>query len=223
MNIKKYFSRGAQGKGYYIALVLCAIAIGTTGYLYARNVKKPADTGDVSPKPGTEDVAAIGTISGVETAPSGTTAPSSVPTQTEKRPMKTAAPVEGQTVAAYAMDFLDYNETTRDWRVHNGVDIAAEAGTDVCAAADGVVYTVYDDELMGTTVIVRHEDGYVTKYSSLDKDVAVNSGDSVTVGQTIGYVGDTALVETAVGTHVHFSVSKDGQAVDPGEFCAIGE
>ena len=61
------------------------------------------------------------------------------------------------------MDCLSYNETTRDWRVHNGVDIAAEEGTPVMAAADGQVYTVYEDETMGTTVVIRHEDGYTTK------------------------------------------------------------
>ena len=121
------------------------------------------------------------------------------------------------------MDCLVYNETTRDWRVHNGVDIAAEAGTAVCAAADGTVYSVYEDETMGTTVIIRHQDGYTTRYSSLDKEVTVTPGDTVKLGQTIGYVGQTALLESALGTHVHFSVTCNGESMDPMAFLELHE
>jgi murein DD-endopeptidase MepM/ murein hydrolase activator NlpD len=120
----------------------------------------------------------------------------------------------------YAMDCLSYNPTTRDWRVHNGIDIAAEAGTPVCAAAAGTVYTVYEDDTMGTTVVIRHEDGYVTVYSSMESaDVA--AGDTVTLGQTIGKVGNTALLESEVGDHLHFAVSHNDEAMDPNEFLGI--
>ena len=223
MNIRKLFQKGAHGKGYYIALVLCAMAIGITGYMYARNIRQEkaqlANAGTTSPEI-QQEVAAIGTL------PQGSTAPSASSETTrpaEKEPMETAAPVQGQTVAVYAMDSLDYNETTRDWRVHNGVDIAAEAGTPVTAAADGVVYTIYEDDSMGMTVVIRHEDGYVTRYSSLDQTVEVVSGQSVKLGQTIGYVGETALLETAEGSHVHFGVTCNDEPMDPAEFCAIGQ
>ena len=121
-------------------------------------------------------------------------------------------------MAVYAMDQLSYNQTTRDWRVHNGIDIAAETGTNVCAAADGQIYTVYEDEAMGMTVVIRHSDGYATKYASLAETVAVKPGDAVTAGQVIGTVGTTALMESAIGEHVHFSVTCDGEVVDPNEF-----
>ena len=101
--------------------------------------------------------------------------------------------------------------------------IAAEAGTPVTAAADGVVYTIYEDDSMGMTVVIRHEDGYVTRYSSLDQTVEVVSGQSVKLGQTIGYVGETALLETAEGSHVHFGVTCNDEPMDPAEFCAIGQ
>ncbi len=128
--------------------------------------------------------------------------------------------MEGQTVAVYAMDSLTYNETTRDWRVHNGIDLAAEAGTKVCAAADGEVYTVYEDEAMGTTVVIRHDGGYTTRYASLAEEVMVQSGDQVTMGQAIGTVGTTALMESAIGDHVHFSVTCDGEIISPNDFLA---
>ena len=118
----------------------------------------------------------------------------------------------------YAMETLGYNQTTRDWRVHDGIDVAAEAGTAVCAAADGQVYTVYDDESMGMTVVIRHEGGYTTRYASLDAEVAVKAGDQVAAGDVIGKVGNTALLECGIGDHLHFSVSCGGTAVDPAEF-----
>lgn len=122
----------------------------------------------------------------------------------------------------YAMDCLCYNPTTRDWRTHNGMDFAAENGAEVLAAADGTVYTIYNDETMGTTVVIRHEDGYVTTYSSMHEDVLVSVGQDVELGQPIGYVGTTALVETVLGDHVHFSVSCAGQPVDPEDFFELG-
>jgi murein DD-endopeptidase MepM/ murein hydrolase activator NlpD len=71
---------------------------------------------------------------------------------------------------------------------------------------------------MGTTVVVRHEGGYTTKYASLDAEVSVKAGDTVTAGQAIGKVGSSALLESGIGDHVHFSVSCDGVLVDPAEF-----
>jgi len=219
---KRNFTGSINGKGYYIALILCAAAIGISGYLYYRNVNQeelslqndPAATDALSPGH-SEDIQAVATQPGETAAPSK-------PAQTEPakagKPSKRTAPVSGETVAGYAMDVLSYNQTTRDWRVHNGVDIAAEAGTAVVAAADGTVYTVYEDETMGTTVVIRHDGGYVTKYASLEKEVAVAPGDTVTVGQTIGTVGATAMLETAIGPHVHFSVTCDGEDVDPAAF-----
>ena len=90
------------------------------------------------------------------------------------------------------------------------------------AAADGEVYTVYEDETMGTTVVIRHDEGYTTKYACLSQEVMVAAGDEVTLGQQIGSVGTTALLESALGPHVHFSVTCDNEAVDPAEFLIMG-
>ena len=76
---------------------------------------------------------------------------------------------------------------------------------------------------MGCTVVIRHDEGYTTKYSSLAENIAVRPGDSVTAGQTIGYAGDTAIVENALGNHVHFSVTHRDEPMDPAEFFALGQ
>ena len=198
------------GKGYYIALILCAAAIGITGYLYSRNLNQTEQTMQMV---GSETSA---------TAASEQTRPSSGE-PTEKPTLKTAAPVEGQTVAEFAADCLSYNETTRDWRTHAGMDIVAEEGAQVCAAAAGTVYSVYEDEELGMTVVIRHDDGYTTQYASLSNEVSVAPGDSVTLGQSIGTVGTTALLESALEPHVHFAVTCNGETMDPQEFLALGQ
>ncbi len=214
-NVAKFFA----GKGYYIALILCATAIGICGYLYYQNAdNKPQSNSDVAviATEGTQAQAVVGTqpVNGKTDSP----APEASEPAKVTKPMITAAPVEGQTVVVYAMDELGYNPTTRDWRTHNGIDIAAEAGTPVCAAAAGTVYTIYEDDTMGTTVVLRHEGGYVTCYASLAQELAVAVGDSVDVGQKLGAVGTSALLEGAIGEHVHFSVTCTDEPGDPAEF-----
>jgi len=215
----KKFSNSISGKGYYIALILCAVAIGISGYLYYRNADDTPQNLQDQPAASTgattgSDVQAVATQPGGENPTSGGNQTATLPA----KPAKKVAPVSGEAVAGYAMDSLGYNPTTRDWRVHDGVDYAAAAGTPVYAAADGTVYTVYEDETMGMTVVVRHEGGYITKYASLAEEVSVAPGDTVQAGQTIGYVGVSALLESAIGDHVHFSVTCDGENVDPADF-----
>ena len=200
------------GKGYYIALILCAAAIGISGYVYYRNLNQSTDV-----------LATVGNDLSVAATQPGTTDPGNTQEPTEKPTMKTAAPVAGETVAEFAVDCLSYNETTRDWRTHHGVDIAAEAGTTVCAAADGTVYSVYEDESLGTTVVITHDGGYTTKYASLAEEVSVEPGTTVTMGQTIGTVGNTALLENSLAPHVQFSVTCNGTSVDPQEFLSLGK
>ena len=200
------------GKGYYIALILCAAAIGISGYVYYRNLNQSTDV-----------LATVGNDLSVAATQPGTTDPGNTPEPTEKPTLKTAAPVAGETVAEFAVDCLSYNETTRDWRTHHGIDIAAETGTTVCAAADGTVYSVYEDESLGTTVVITHDGGYTTKYASLAEEVSVEPGPTVTMGQAIGTVGNTALLENSLAPHVHFSVTCNGTSVDPQEFLSLGK
>lgn len=221
---------GIFGKGYYIALILCATAIGISGYMYYRNTNETetqlqAAVSDAVAEPDQQADVPVVVIQPQptegEAAKPDATQPTAAPAK-PKASLKTGAPVQGQTIAAYAMDCLSYNETTRDWRVHNGVDIAAEEGTEVCAAADGTVYTTYNDDTMGMTVVIRHDGGYTTRYSSLGEELKVSAGDSVKLGQAIGCVGSTALVETAIGPHVHFSVTYRDTEIDPADFLTVG-
>jgi murein DD-endopeptidase MepM/ murein hydrolase activator NlpD len=219
--MKSRKTNGFSAKGYYIALILCAAAIGISGYLYYQNDNN--DTPQLNTPTLGGEAQDPDNIQAVATNPSGH--PSlydpTKPNGNTQKPLQTGMPVSGETVMDYAMDCLSYNPTTRDWRVHDGLDIAAEAGSTVCAAAAGTVYTTYTDESMGTTVVIRHDGGYVTTYSSLSSELTVAPGDEVSLGQAIGTVANTALLETAIGDHLHFSVSCDGKSVDPAQFLGL--
>ena len=222
MSDNKRSRRG--GQGYYIALILCAAAIGITGYVYYRNANQAEpismeETAAEVPAVIEDgvDVPAIATQPAPKTTqPAATEEATTAPT--ERKPLKTMSPVSGDSIFGYSMEALSYNQTTRDWRVHNGVDLTAAAGTEVKAAADGTVYTVYSDDLMGTTVVIRHDGGYVTTYASLAEEVSVKAGDKVCCGDVIGQVGQTALSEKALEPHVHFSVTCNDKSVAPEDF-----
>ena len=222
MSDNKHAGRG--GKGYYIALILCAAAIGITSYVYYRNANRVEEV-SIQESVGedilvgtmeSEDVPALATQPQTQSTPPATQG--TTPAPTAKKPFKTTSPVSGEEISAYSMEALSYNETTRDWRVHNGVDIAAQQGTTVLAASAGAVLSVTDDPLMGTTVVIQHGGGYTTQYSCLQKDPPVQEGDQVAAGDVIGLVGSTASAEGSMGPHLHFSVSKDGQVIDPADY-----
>ena len=98
------------------------------------------------------------------------------------------------------------------------MDISAKPGTTVLAACSGTVLAVKNDPMMGTTVTIGHDGGYQTTYASLQTRPTVEAGDTVSAGQIIGAVGTTAKAESGQSPHLHFSVTKDGDAVDPEEF-----
>lgn len=214
-------SGGRSGKGYYIALVLCAAAIGITSYVTRPSKDKQPDTPPLLQAESAETASSQQTqaLEALATeAPEESPVPSSPPQQTQPEKLRTAPPLSGSVTTLYAMDSLSYNETTRDWRVHNGVDYPGELGDPVSAAADGTVISVREDDSLGTTVVLRHTGGYETTYQNLEESVPVQLGDKVVLGQTIGSVGATALTESAIGPHVHFSVAYQDMPMDPADF-----
>ena len=107
MRNQKNTGRSFNGKGYYIALILCAAAIGISGYLYYQN-NDPNNASLADPTAG------VGDPNGNDiqvVAPDPTKKPSVgiLPTQPADGALKTGLPVSGQTIMDYAMDCLSYN------------------------------------------------------------------------------------------------------------------
>lgn len=97
---------------------------------------------------------------------------------------------------------------------HAGVDFAAKAGSDVIAAAGGVVTFAGRRGGYGLMVEINHGNGYKTRYAH-HQEITVNVGDIVRRGDTIALVGSSGR---STGPHVHYEVYKNGRTVDPAAY-----
>jgi len=106
-----------------------------------------------------------------------------------------------------------YHPILNTWRSHRGVDFAANAGTEIQATADGVVTERRMDASYGNTILIRHPNGYQTRYAHMRAfRSGVVVGSRVHQGDVIGYVGMTGL---ATGPHLHYEMLISGRHVDP--------
>ncbi len=221
------------GRGFYIVLFLCVAAVGVSGWYLMRELTVPeagtAVGGPTAVVVPTTTPVVTPTITAVPPSltpsPSPTPTPSVAPTPTPTpAPTATATlwgsqvytwPVKGEVVSVFSLEVLAYDDTMGDWRVHEGMDIAAEVGASVKAVNAGTVTAVYDDDLMGTVVELEHEDGLTSRYANLTEQPTVKVGDTLDTGAVLGAVGQTAIAEIAKPAHLHFEMAKDGVPVDP--------
>lgn len=217
------FARFWKGKGYYMLLALCLVVVGVSGYLFVTGAVKEEQALEQSlsvpivteePAEEAQEQPAEGKHSQTQAASAEAEVAAPVQEVLEERVM----PVSGAVIQDYAMDRLTYHATTRDWRVHNGVDLAAPLGQSVKAARSGTVSAVYEDDYLGWTVVLQHADGYSSHYCNLSETLPVSVGDQLQAGQVLGTVGGTALIEVAEEPHLHFEVYYNGEPVDPAGF-----
>ncbi len=129
-------------------------------------------------------------------------------------------PSGGAIIKPCSIKELAYSRTMKDWRVHSGLDLAAEKGEVVRSVAEGKVSDVMSDSLYGTTVVINQNDGLMVYYRGLNKDTAVRVGENIAAGATIGTVGEIPC-ESADGTHLHIEVMKENKYLDPADILGI--
>ncbi len=125
-------------------------------------------------------------------------------------------PVEGTVVCAFSNNELIYNKILSDWRTHNGIDISCEENSAIYASADGIVSDILDNS-MGKSVVIDHQNGYVSVYSNLSEEIEVKSGDSVSAGTLIGKVSDSNTSDFTDNYHLHFEILYENEYVNPTE------
>lgn len=232
-----------EGKGFYAVLLLCAAAIGVSGYYLFHSMSitaDPAEDGRTAPVDGSAAVVVTPSPSvrpvrptvspdpspaPAETVEPEEPAPSAVPTMEEAEAAREAPalfvwPLNGATVTAFSPDALIRDETMGDWRTHEGVDLSCDLGTQVMAAAEGTVDSVRSDDMLGTVVTIKHGGDITSVYANLSEEVLVTAGDEVIAGDGIGTVGSTAMAESGLPPHLHFAMYRNGEPLDPAEWMA---
>ena len=133
-------------------------------------------------------------------------------------------PIQNATIAKdYSASELQYNNTLKQWEIHKAIDFVATDDFNVYAVGNGTVSNVYTNYLEGTVVEITHNDGLVSVYRSLNKDVAVKVGDKVVAGDKIGSVAETMAAEMKNGAHLHFEMLKNGKKVNPNDYLSLGD
>ncbi len=102
----------------------------------------------------------------------------------------------------------------KDKEFHNGVDIAARMNSEIVSAKEGIVFFAGWKGGFGKTVIIQHADGYTSLYGHCNK-LLVKKGDWVKQNQPIALLGSTGR---STGPHVHFTVFRHGEAINPISF-----
>ncbi len=126
--------------------------------------------------------------------------------------------IGGEIIKPYSMDALVLSQTMNDWRTHSGADISASLGDKVFCIADGTVADVRYDDMYGYCVTVQHKD-YQSVYMNLAPEygAGITNGAKVASGAVVGYVGQSAVCESADAAHLHLEIIKNGSNVNPSE------
>ncbi len=117
-----------------------------------------------------------------------------------------------------------HNKTLNNYYEHKGVDFSAEVGAEVLAVQDGVVESIYrDDILTGTEVTIDHGDGVKTVYRFVAANEDLTVGMAVKRGDCIATVAEATGEEYKDGAHLHFEVKKGGETIDPAVYLTFEE
>lgn len=181
--------------GYYAALALLLAILGAASSAYRhREAKAPAK------EPPAQSVLA---------AKAQTLFPTLQPTE---RPAIWVWPLEGEVVGAYSPDAPVWSATLNQWQTHPALDIAGSPGEAVYACRDGVVADAWQDRVWGNVIVLEHDDGYVSAYRGLNTLKLVEIGQTVSAGDVISAVAPSVPCEADLPAHIHFEVTKDGEA-----------
>jgi len=121
-------------------------------------------------------------------------------------------PTPGFTWVTSKFGYRTHPVTGKPQSFHNGIDIGAYAGSPIKSIAAGTVIANQYHSIYGNMIKVDHGNGFVSMYAHMNARSKYKVGATVSKGTTLGYVGTTGL---SSGYHLHFTIYKNGTAVDP--------
>ncbi len=221
--------------GFYTALSICVIAVGMAAYsTYTSLSGYYEDEPDYTVAVGrvvtgvteeeTESVEQTQTETESESTAATETVEETEETETAPKETKTALetmlsvdtslsfPLDNAKVIQEYSEESVYNKTLNQWAAHTGVDFACSKGDNIYSMGEGKVTRIYDDDLLGKTVVVKAST-YTAYYSGLSKQTKVKKNSVVKTGDVLG-TADTVPSEALEGSHVHIAVKVNGQYVD---------
>ena len=123
-------------------------------------------------------------------------------------------PIVGNVLINYSMDKTTYFATLEQYKYSPAIVIGATEGESITAAADGMVVEIYEDEEIGTAVVMDLGSGYQLTYGQL-ADIQVSEGAYVKSGEVLGSVAAPTIYYSVEGANVYFKLTKDGTPVNP--------
>lgn len=223
------------------AMLVCIVMVSVFTVASRRNIKVPAvtdtsadtqkDTAAQTDSPTTTDSTPVPESKKTDTS-AVTEQPQTKPETSQKKTKDVEAsaavryfvlPVAGTVSKSFEIDVPVYSMTMNDYRAHTGVDITAPLGCEVVSASSGTVCKIWDDPLMGKCVTVDHGDNIYTTYMNMAEELSpdIGVGVRVSMGQTIGAVGESAIIEIAEEPHLHLEMKAGGLFVDPLEYMGV--
>ena len=237
-NPKEKEKNKKKGLHFYVALGICILAVGVAAYTTYDSIVRFAGVD--------EDLTASKTQQKYQTYSKNSnksatneknekkekkSIPSQTKTNVQRKPsdkdqksISTNAEASGVIVYPTSKNIIKkysgenpvFSKTLNDWRVHNGIDLAAEQGSKVKSITSGKVKEIFNDAMFGTTMVIEHDGGFTAYYSGLGETTLVKVDDKVEAGQEIASINNIPS-ESADGYHLHLSIKKDGKFVDPVE------
>ncbi len=224
-----------KGLHFYVALGICILAVGVAAYTTYDSIVRFAGVEEDLTASKTQQKYQAYSENSAKSSPNAKHEKNFIPSQAKTNVQrKTSAktqetistnakakgvivyPTSKNIIKKYSGENPVFSKTLNDWRVHNGVDLAAEQGSKIKAITNGKVKEIFNDAMFGTTMVIEHDGRFTAYYSGLGETTLVNVDDKVESGQEIASINNIPS-ESADGSHLHLSIKKDGKFIDPVE------
>lgn len=214
-----------SGKGFYLVLATCLIAVGVAaGVAYIDYKAEPGPVGELSSQENPSGISSNEEISSELQA--GTDASEPYSSEEEEGGEEVyldivatefTLPVTGEIIKEFSSEELIYSKTYKDMRIHAGVDISCDEEAVVTSAGKGIVTSIMADSELGVVVEIDHGNGIIAYYCGLMEELNVKEGDVVNENTILGQA-EVVPGECEDEPHIHLEIYKDSKLQNPMNF-----